>query len=59
MAIGDFHQTFEENPLTKLTKVDIEGRWVAFSTALARDVKEAVDRPLPKVCVSDGERHTA
>ena len=42
-----------ENPLWALAKVEVEARWRTFTESLAKDVQEAADRPLPKVCLSE------
>ena len=49
----DVRHEMDENPLISLTKIDIEERWRVFSSELALDVREAADRPLPRVCVSE------
>ena len=53
VAVGDFRQSLEENPLTALTEVEVEERWQAFTASLAKDIQEAANRPLPRVCLSE------
>ena len=53
LALEDFRQQLEENPLVSVTGVAVEERWKKLSAELARDSKEAAVRPLPRVCVSD------
>ena len=53
VAVDDFRQSLDENPLIALTMVEVEGRWLAFAASLAKVSQEAANRPLPKVCLSE------
>ena len=49
-----FENEVQANPAWVLAEVDLEARWRAFAGSLAREVKEASERPLPRFCVSEG-----
>ena len=53
LARTDFVNQLGEEPTHQWTVVDVPARWLKFSEELAKEVREAAERPLPRFCVSE------